>query len=191
MAAPHVAGLAALLFPLMPDGNGDGRVNDEVRYRIEGTSDNIGVVGIGAGRINALAAVSLQPIPTGAITGAVGDTTTGEVIVGALVTDGTRTALTGGDGHYLITAVPPGNYSVTASATGYSPQTMPAQVTQGETPIIHFALTPSTSPPPPPPPPGTIRQEVIALRGDLIKLQGNGASALAHLEQVLQALEVA
>ena len=151
MAAPHVAGLAALLFPLMPDGNGDGRVNDEVRNRIEATCDNIGISGIGAGRINALAAVSLQPVPTGAITGAVGDTTTGEVIVGALVTDGTRTALTGGDGHYLITAVPPGTYSVTASAAGYSPQTRPAEVIQGETATVHFALTPLPTPPPPEP----------------------------------------
>ena len=142
MACPHVAGLAALLRHIMPDGNGDGRNNDEVRNRIEATCDNIGVPGIGAGRINALTAVSFQPAPTGAITGVVSDTLTGQPISGALVTDGTRTALTGGDGRYLITGVPAGTLDVTASATGYSALTKTVMVVQGETSTADFALTP-------------------------------------------------
>jgi subtilisin family serine protease len=35
-AATHVSGLAALLFDLVGDSNGDGRLNDEVRTAIEG-----------------------------------------------------------------------------------------------------------------------------------------------------------
>lgn len=57
MAAPHVAGLAALLFTTVTDANADGLLNDDIRSRIEATCDDIGVEGIGAGRINAARAV--------------------------------------------------------------------------------------------------------------------------------------
>ncbi len=58
MAAPHVSGLAALVFNTVSDINGNGRLNDEVRYAIESTCDDIGVSGIGHGRINAYRAVT-------------------------------------------------------------------------------------------------------------------------------------
>lgn len=57
MASPHVAGLAALVFTGVTDLNGDGLLNEEVRARIEATCDDIGVSGIGSGRINAYQAV--------------------------------------------------------------------------------------------------------------------------------------
>lgn len=57
MASPHVAGLAALVFTTVSDVNGNGLLNDEARARIESTCDDIGVSGIGAGRINAAQAV--------------------------------------------------------------------------------------------------------------------------------------
>jgi uncharacterized repeat protein (TIGR01451 family) len=57
MASPHVAGLAALVFTTVSDINGNGFLNDEVRARIESTCDDIGVEGIGSGRINAARAV--------------------------------------------------------------------------------------------------------------------------------------
>src|SRR5262249_42847970 len=58
MAAPYVSGLAALLFA-------EGLTNDQVRSRIQGTADNIGVAGIGSGRIDAYRAVTQtsQPSP--------------------------------------------------------------------------------------------------------------------------------
>ncbi len=40
MAAPHVAGVAALVFGRVTDSNGDERLNDEVRTRIQSTADN-------------------------------------------------------------------------------------------------------------------------------------------------------
>lgn len=56
-AAAHVSGLAGLLFSVATDTNGNGRVNDEVRNMIENCCDEIGIAGVGKGRINALRAV--------------------------------------------------------------------------------------------------------------------------------------
>ena len=62
-AAAHVSGVAALVFSVAVDGNGNGMVNDEVRQAIESTCSWIGVDGVGNGLVNALeaaeAAVSL------------------------------------------------------------------------------------------------------------------------------------
>ncbi len=58
MASPFVAGLAGLVFTMVTDSNSNGRLNDEVRARIESACDDIGVEGIGAGRINAARAVT-------------------------------------------------------------------------------------------------------------------------------------
>ncbi len=52
-AAPYVSGLAALLFSVATDNNGNGRLNDEVRAAIEAGSQEIGMDGVGAGRIDA------------------------------------------------------------------------------------------------------------------------------------------
>jgi len=62
-AAAHVSGVAALVFSVAVDGNGNGVVNDEVRQAIESTCSWIGVGGVGNGLVNAFeaaeAAVSL------------------------------------------------------------------------------------------------------------------------------------
>jgi thermitase len=58
MASPHTAGLAALIYTVMTDSNGDGRLNDEVRLRLETTADRLSTTGTGNGRINAYKAVS-------------------------------------------------------------------------------------------------------------------------------------
>ena len=66
MASPHVAGLAGLLFSVASDSNGNGRVNDEVRIKIETSCDNTGI-DVAYGRINAYKAVSgftSAPVPT-------------------------------------------------------------------------------------------------------------------------------
>jgi len=52
-AAPYVSGLAALLFNVVTDSNGDGRLNDEVRAAIEAGCQEIGIDGVGCGRIDA------------------------------------------------------------------------------------------------------------------------------------------
>lgn len=62
MAAPHVSGLAGLLFALgVTDADGDGNTNDEIRNIIESTVDDLGSSGwdrsYGWGRINVYNAI--------------------------------------------------------------------------------------------------------------------------------------
>jgi thermitase len=53
-ACAYVSGLAALLFDIMTDNNGDGKLNDEVRAAIEGGCEEISARGVGGGRIDAV-----------------------------------------------------------------------------------------------------------------------------------------
>lgn len=52
-AAAYVSGLAALLFSLVTDTNGNGKVNDEVRAAIEAGCQEMGIPAVGQGQINA------------------------------------------------------------------------------------------------------------------------------------------
>jgi len=63
-ATAYVSGLAALLFSVVSDTNGDGRLNDEVRAAIEDSCQEIGIDGVGRGHIdaaNALAKIEYIP----------------------------------------------------------------------------------------------------------------------------------
>ncbi|MBE0479388.1 MAG: S8 family serine peptidase [Dehalococcoidia bacterium] len=140
MASPHVAGLAGLLYSTAVDTNGNGRVNDEVWARITSTTDPISA-NIRNGRINAYKAVNgfggSQP---GAFAGTVYDVSTGAAISGATVSAGTRTASTDSSGRYLISSVPAGTYTVTASASAYETRAMNASVFPGKTSTVNFGL---------------------------------------------------
>jgi len=139
MASPYVAGLAALVFTTVSDANGDGKLNDEVRSRIEATCDDIGVEGIGSGRINAARAVDSVPVLPGKISGQVTDVN-GSAISGAQVSDGSRTALTDALGTYTIDNIPPGGYQVVASKEGYQSSSWTVSVLQGTTAVADFSL---------------------------------------------------
>jgi thermitase len=56
MATAYVASLAGLLFTVVSDANGDGLLNDEVRYMIESSCDIIGTLDVIKGCINAFEA---------------------------------------------------------------------------------------------------------------------------------------
>jgi thermitase len=149
MASPHVAGLAALVFTVVSDSNGNGRLNDEVRARIEANCDDIGVSGIGSGRINAYEAVggsTPPPAPTGSITGRVTNAGDSSLVVGATVSDGVGAALTDASGQYIITGVPEGTHTVTASAVGYTTSYCVVSVVAQQTATANFALTRLTPP---------------------------------------------
>jgi len=141
MASPHVAGLAALVFTTVSDANGDGKLNDEVRNLIEATCDDIGLSGIGYGRINAAQAVGSDPVPPGVITGQVTDAEDGSAISGAQVSDGINTALTDAAGMYTIEAVSPGNYQVVASKEDYQTSSLTVNVVSGTNAVADFSLS--------------------------------------------------
>jgi len=57
-ATSYVSGMAALLFNVVTDTNGDGKLNDEVRAAIETGCLEIGISGVGKGKIDASLAVA-------------------------------------------------------------------------------------------------------------------------------------
>ena len=58
-AVAHVSGVAALVFSVAEDSNGNGLVNDEVRWAMENSCSPIAADGVGRGLINAFRAVEL------------------------------------------------------------------------------------------------------------------------------------
>jgi thermitase len=57
-AGAHVSGVAALVFSIAEDDNGNGNVNDEVRWAIESSCTPIDADGVGQGLVNAFQAVT-------------------------------------------------------------------------------------------------------------------------------------
>jgi thermitase len=57
-AGAHVSGVAALVFSVAEDRNGNGAVNDEVRWAIENSCTPIAEDGTGQGLVNALQAIT-------------------------------------------------------------------------------------------------------------------------------------
>jgi thermitase len=57
-AGAHVSGVAALVFSVAEDTNGNGAVNDEVRWAIENSCTPIAGDGVGQGLVNAFQAVT-------------------------------------------------------------------------------------------------------------------------------------
>jgi thermitase len=146
MAAPHVAGEAALLFATLADTNRDGALNDEVRACIETSADNVGLP-IGGGRIDAYRALSgCSTAPaTGAISGTVTDAATHAAIAGATVSNGQTSTTTGNDGTYTLGNLPAGSYTVSVSAAGYAGASQVVSVTANQTTSsVNFALTKPT-----------------------------------------------
>lgn len=126
MAAPHVAGLAALMLQSNPT-----LTVAEIESTIEETAIDLGSPGpdydYGAGRIDAYQAV-LQVAAIGTLTGQVREAVSGDPIATISITaaprDGRRPSQTTTDasGCYTLT-LPAGLYDVTASGYGYLPAT--------------------------------------------------------------------
>jgi len=153
MAAPHVAGLVALMVSAdLADGYRDFDV-DELERFMEATAVDLGPAGpdddYGYGRIDAYEAVRWVR-SAGDLQGHVMDASSGSPIEGASVI-GTWDAGTGSDDSFTCrtnaggqygTTVPAGTYDVTVGAWGYISDTFPGQVViAGALSIADFRLT--------------------------------------------------
>ena len=154
MAAPHVAGLVALMWNAAPCIARNYGLTETI---IQDTATSLtttetcgGLSGIpnnttGYGLINALAAVQTaiaQCGSSGTLQGTVIDTLTSNPVEDALVNAGGRTELTNASGQYSFTLMPVGTYDVTVNIYGYQPITA-ARVTiaDGVTTTQDFALS--------------------------------------------------
>jgi subtilisin family serine protease len=155
MAAPHVSGTVALMFSAAPALVGDvaqtRAILDQTAIDTDdqscgGTPENNNV--FGEGRLDAFAAVEQSPRgPSGTLTGTVTDATTGNPIAGATVeVTGAveRTTTTDSAGVYALT-LPIGTYNVEARSFGYLTGTATADVLEGQTTVVDFALDPAPS----------------------------------------------
>ncbi|MCP4543575.1 MAG: DUF11 domain-containing protein [Chloroflexi bacterium] len=151
MAAPHVAGLIALMVSAdLEDGFRDLNV-DELEHFMEHTAADLGPLGpdddYGYGRIDAYDAVRWAR-SAGDLQGAVRDVTTNAPVAGATITgartnsDDTFIARTAAGGQYSTT-VPAGTYNVTVQAWGHYSSTFFGQkVIAGVFSIADFSLVP-------------------------------------------------
>lgn len=139
MATPHVAGVASLVLAQVG-------TNAAARACVTGTADNIGVSGIGSGRVNAYAAVVCATQPTtGSVAGTVTDSATGAAIAGATVSVGTATTTTDTAGAYVVSGLAGGTYTLGVSASGYVSASQSASITAGATTTSNAALTKSAT----------------------------------------------
>ena len=150
MACPVVAGLAALVFDVASDTNGNGRINDEVRSTIESTCVATGA-DVQYGRIDAAAAVGTSAPPTtGQVSGTVVDAGTSAPLEGVSVTDGVRSTTTDAQGSYVLAGLPAGTYTIEAALASYVTSSQSVSVTAGETTAADFSLEPESAPNQPP-----------------------------------------
>lgn len=150
MAAPHVAGLVALLVSAdLRDGRRDLTVDEIERLMVYSARD-LGKPGpdndFGYGRIDAFGAVR-RALSAGDLYGMVRNATTGQPIAAATMVGidsaGHRfSAVTNASGVYSA-SVPAGTYQVEISAWGYQSKTFAGQeVFAGSSSVADFALAP-------------------------------------------------
>ncbi|WJK35529.1 S8 family serine peptidase [Solwaraspora sp. WMMA2065] len=151
MAAPHVAGTAALLWSAAPALIGDTDATRELfdRTAIDTADPQCGGTGAdnnvyGEGRLDALALLEAAPAgDTGTLSGVVTDAATGAPVEGATVTIGGETVrerVTAADGSYSV-RLTVGTYPVTVTAFGYAERSTEVTVTLGGTTIEDVSLT--------------------------------------------------
>jgi len=150
MASPHVAGTAALIIVTgITDANGNGRINDEVRLRLQETADDLGAPGrdpqYGFGLVDAdEAAGQVNDPPTVSITnpadgstfdsgatilfeGTASDTEDGD-LTASLSWTSSINGVIGSGGSFSSTTLSDGNHTITASVTDSGDKTGSASI---------------------------------------------------------------
>src|SRR5712692_3274425 len=79
--------------------------------------------------------------PSGTVRGRVTDSVTQQPLPTATVTVGSRTALTGADGRFVVAGVPAGTDTVRARMLGYGPGRQAVTIRAGDAAVVDFALT--------------------------------------------------
>jgi TonB-dependent starch-binding outer membrane protein SusC len=79
--------------------------------------------------------------PTGTIRGRITDNATQLGITGVTVSVGGRSAITQGNGRFVISSVPLGAATLTARMVGYAPATQPVMISEGEATVVDLGLT--------------------------------------------------
>lgn len=174
MAAPHVAGTAALIWSVAPSLRGDlaatealldSTARDVDDTSCGGTAEDNNV--FGEGRLDAYASVNEAPRgPVGRVAGMVTSAADGEPIAGVTIDDGTRDTTTGTDGRYALT-VPAGEVTVTASVYGYESQSDTFTVDEGGAVTRDFAL---------------VASPVVTVGGQVTDASGHGWPLYAQID---------
>ncbi|WP_419702918.1 carboxypeptidase regulatory-like domain-containing protein [Promicromonospora sp. NFX87] len=151
MAAPHVAGVVALLWSAVPSLVGDiegtmtlldGTAHDTEDLTCGGTAADNNVWG--EGKIDALALVqeALASGGAGTLAGTVTDADGAPVAGATVAAEGRHSprTVTGRDGSYTLNAIA-GDYEVTTSAFGYLPTSAGVTVAVDETSTLDATLT--------------------------------------------------
>jgi len=157
MATPHVSGLAALyaaargISQQTPGGSAAIiRAIQQGAENVAGTPNGGWSQEFGYGRINALRTLggaALRPASVGSVVGAVNDLNN-QALSGATVSAGGRQAVSGIDGTYRIANLQSATYTVTASATGLTFQSISVTVPAGAD--VNATFSTGVVPPPPP-----------------------------------------
>lgn len=154
MAAPHVAGLVALIWNAAPCIARNYSTTETIMQNTAtgltaGSTCGGDPTGVpnnttGYGLINALAAVQAAIAhcgPTGTLTGTVSDALTGSPIENALIEAGGLSLRTDGTGQYTFQFMPVGTYEMVVSADGYETSSLAGVVvTEDSTTTQNFVL---------------------------------------------------
>jgi hypothetical protein len=171
--------------------------NQKVEFALSGYATSAIGVNVSAGSIVNLGAVVLSANPpASAIRGTVSDAFTGQPLSGATVTIGgafSGTTVTGVDGSFAVSGVPPGAVTVTAAKSGYYPVIVTGSVTAGG----ELFLNPQLAAIPPQATTGTMTGKVVdaltkePLIGVTVTLQSNTSiNAISNATGVLTLAEI-
>lgn len=139
MAAPHVAGVVALIRAEHPEWN-----RAQVEAQLLGTTYDLGAAGrddyFGYGVVQAGRAVGTTVPAPGVLSGTVTDAEGVGIAGVSVAVEGYGNVSSAADGRYAVADIAPGSHSVTFSKNGYASQTRTVTIRAGETTTLDAVL---------------------------------------------------